>query len=58
MSNPEPFVVAVTVTNESGQVVMQFQYDWNDRELARNAARTIRDMLADGYVVSSVLTDA
>ena len=58
MSNPEPFVVAVTVTNESGQVVMQFQYDWNDRELARNAARTICDMLADGYVVSSVLTDA
>ena len=37
MSNPEPFVVAVTVTNESGQVVMQFQYDWNDRDLARNA---------------------
>jgi hypothetical protein len=58
MQTNEPFIVAVTVTNESGQTVMQFQYDWNDRDPARNAARTIRDMLADGYTVSSVRTDA
>ena len=58
MPTNEPFIVAVTVTNESGQTVMQFRYDWNDRDLARNAARTIRDMLADGCVVSSVRTNA
>lgn len=58
MSKSEPFIIAVTVTGESGPPILLFQYDLNDRDSAHDVASTFRKMLEDGFTVSCVHTDA